>query len=930
MAALLETIPQPDDAPVVFVSYSHRDEDWKKKLLPQLEQLGRLGVLNVWDDRQIKAGVDWYARIREVLEKTRCAVCLISENFLNSSFCMDEEIPYLLQRRHRRRLELFPVLLSDCVWDEHPWLKRWQILPRDAKPIATHFAPDPASVFADVARQVRDYLRTGKGHERPALPGPAPKVDIDRLPQSDDLLFGRRQELNFLNKAWDDQQLNVVVFKASGGVGKTTLVRCWVDAMAEDNYRGAERVFAWSFYSQGTGERVTSGDEFMAKALEWFGDESAGKGLSAWDRGHRLARLIQRGRTLLLLDGLEPLQSGYAFDRGKLKDPGLEVLLFELARRNPGLCVITTREPLADLADDEIKAGVRQFDLDQISTIAGRALLRVSGIQGTDEELEGTVTAFGNHAYAIKLLGAWIGQWHDKHVSRAAGIADLDIPLQKGRHPRRVMQAFAERFDDGPKANLLALIGLFDRPAAAALIAALRERPAIAGLTDHLVDLGGKAWDDEIAALRRLGLLAESSHHAPGEIDAHPLVREHFGERLKAEQPAAWRAGHGRLYEHLKQSAKALPDTLAEMAPLFQAMHHGCQAARHQEALEEVYWARIVRRDQAYVVKKLGAVGSDLAALAGLFDPPWDRPVATLTEAVQAFILNQAAYWLRALGRLREAVAPMRAGLERYVAQENWQYAAIVAGNLSELQLTLGDVAQAVAMGEASFGHADRSGDAFPRMVSHTTWADALHQAGEVARAQALFEAAEALQAEGQPEHPRLYSLRGYRYCDLLLAQGRAAEVRDRARYAIKVAEANNWLLDIALDHLALGRAALALGEPGEARAQLDQAVDGLRQAGQQDYLTRGLLARAALFRETGDFPEARRDLDEAMRIARRSEMRLFQCDAHLESARLALAQRDPETARNELAAARDLVKETGYNRRQPELAQLEARLRQA
>jgi hypothetical protein len=32
-----------------------------------------------------------------------------------------------------------------------------------------------------------------------------------------------------------------------------------------------------------------------------------------------------------------------------------------------------------------------------------------------------------------------------------------------------------------------------------------------------------------------------------------------------------------------------------------------------------------------------------------------------------------------------------------------------------------------------------------------------------------------------------------------------------------------NWLLDIALDHLSL-RAALALGEHGEARALLDQA----------------------------------------------------------------------------------------------------------
>jgi TIR domain len=134
---------------------------------PQLSQLRRLGILQVWDDRQIKAGVDWYARIKEILSKTRCAVCLISANFLNSSFCMDEEIPYLLQQRHKGNLEIFPVLVEDCVWNEHPWLKRWQTLPRDAKPVLTHFADDPAHVFAEVARQVLEYLKTGKGHERP-------------------------------------------------------------------------------------------------------------------------------------------------------------------------------------------------------------------------------------------------------------------------------------------------------------------------------------------------------------------------------------------------------------------------------------------------------------------------------------------------------------------------------------------------------------------------------------------------------------------------------------------------------------------------------------------------------------------------------------------------------------------------------------------
>ena len=67
-------------------------------------------------------------------------------------------------------------------------------------------------------------------------------------------------------------------------------------------------------------------------------------------------------------------------------------------------------------------------------------------------------------------------------------------------------------------------------------------------------------------------------------LDAHPLVREHFGEQLRREQPEAWREGHRRLYEHLKRKAKPLPETVEEMAPLYAAVVHGCQAGKNQEA----------------------------------------------------------------------------------------------------------------------------------------------------------------------------------------------------------------------------------------------------------------------------------------------------------------------------------------------------------
>ena len=302
-------------------------------------------------------------------------------------------------------------------------------------------------------------------------------------------------------------------------------------------------------------------------------------------------------------------------------------------------------------------------------------------------------------------------------------------------------------------------------------------------------------------------------------------MREHFAEQVQAANPDGWRAAHNRLYEHYCGQAEDQPDTLVGLTPLFAAVGHGCQAGRRQEALDRVYWRRIRRDNEAHSIIKLGAIGADLAALAGFFEEPWRRPASELKEADRAWVLSEAGFDLRALGRLAEAAEPMQASLEMYEADENWKAAAITAGNLSELHLAAGAAARAVDVARQAVALADRSGDAFQRMGKRTTLADALHQAGDVAGAAALFAEAEISQRTMQPEYPLLYSLRGYQYHDLLLAQGQADEVLRRATQTLAWDEPFGRLLDTGLHHLALGRACALAGDRAQAAAHLGQVV---------------------------------------------------------------------------------------------------------
>ena len=149
-------------------------------------------------------------------------------------------------------------------------------------------------------------------------------------------------------------------------------------------------------------------------------------------------------------------------------------------------------------------------------------------------------------------------------------------------------------------------------------------------------------------------------------VDAHPLLREYFAAQLKKRGSAP--AAHARLYSHLCASVPYWPEGRNGLLPLYQAVVHGCKAGRFEETRDGVYRDRIQRGTAgfhaAYSTRQLGLFGLDLAAVANFFVEPWGRLAAELTPGDQGWLLNEAAFGLRALNRLAEAREPMRAAVK--------------------------------------------------------------------------------------------------------------------------------------------------------------------------------------------------------------------------------------------------------------------------
>lgn len=809
-------------------------------------------------------------------------------------------------------------------------------------------------------------------------------------------LVGREEELAWLDRLWIDRQSHVVTIMGLGGSGKTALVAEWRNRLLAQGY-APDGLFEWSFHSQEVRDRgAVSADNFLRDALRFFGDREIAESASGREKGTRLAALVGERRSLLLLDGLELLQDTEraAGNLGGLTEGSIEALLCGLATRNRGLCVVTTRVPVAVLERFGPTLAPR-LDLDRLSETAGSELLRrllepTGGkpVVSTQEERRAISSEVGGHSLTLQLLGAYI--YHALgDIRRWREINFVEANSEPGGHAFRVMDAYvawlsAAGLHGQQQLAALRLLGFFDRPADPGSIAALRASPTIPGVTEALDGLDADGWLALIVSLERLGLVTRRDYvvvsvqgydkaaarqagengpagapkqHHPHDygsnalvLDAHPLLREYFARELRRTHQAGWREGHRRLYDHLCRSVPHWPEGIEGLQPLYQAVVHGCAAGRTADACNNVYRARILRGTRFYSKRQLGAISADLTTISCFFERLWDKPSLELDEAAQAWVLGEAASCLRAAGRLHDALGPLRAGLEKVVQQENWKNAAIAAGNLSELKLTLGQIGAAAEDAAKSVDYADLSGDDDQRMVKRTVLANARHQAGDLEGARNLFEEAEVMQGWLNPTEPRLYSLRGYRYCDLLLRPAereawRAAladpglvdshltlcqEVADRATRTLDLVRQSNSLVDIALDHLTLGRAALyaatllarsprrtALSLDlsfATARTRLDAAVDGLRRAGSLGDLSCALIARAQLHHR--DAPDlARRDFDEAWTLA--APMPLHQADVLLTQARLF---RD----RADLARARELIDRHGYGRRRDEIADAE------
>ena len=136
----------------LFISYCHRDEEFRKELETHLAPLAREGIIETWHDRKISPGTPWEDSIDEKLEASDIYLFLVSPDFIASEYCYGKELAFALARHRRGESIVVPIVIRPADW-KGTALAKIQGLPKDAIPVSTW--PNRDEAWLDVINGIR-------------------------------------------------------------------------------------------------------------------------------------------------------------------------------------------------------------------------------------------------------------------------------------------------------------------------------------------------------------------------------------------------------------------------------------------------------------------------------------------------------------------------------------------------------------------------------------------------------------------------------------------------------------------------------------------------------------------------------------------------------------------------------------------------------
>lgn len=553
-----------------------------------------------------------------------------------------------------------------------------------------------------------------------------------RLPRHEGGFFGRSDEIKSILEDLRSVEKKILVICAPGGNGKTALVEAVLNSMKRKQFETYNWIFEWSFYNQGVDQGLSSSDAFF-EAIYAFLGMSFPPGPHA-DRAAPLSHRLSEDRGLLILDGLEPLQSAPGDRTGAIYDTELRRFLQRIQFSNSGCCIVTTRVSPTDISG-QYKKSVSLYQLDNLRETDAVSMLQSIGVRGSTEQISEAARAVNCNPMTLRLLGNYLRLMHDGRAAMWRELDLLDEDAKQGNSIIKMLRQYSRWLEKSDN-TVWSLVGFFRRPAT---------RLETETLWNSLnVDLNQTEQQNSgelkraIARLSELGLLYPPT--SATYLDCHPVIRQ-YQRSLHDTTSEPWLKGHLALGNLLENSVEDKPSSLTEFLLTYDAVFHFASAGQLLYAWEKLVVPKLWQDDHVSTTV-FGLLYAELETLKSFFEFPFTHSSTGLNLSQRAALGSQVAFILSSLNKLSAAMDIQAENYRLRSELGEWELANIAAGSAAEYGLIGGDLRRSVGFMSLAMRAARRLSSPRWRLAALCTAGAIRHEMGRPRLAKLHFDRA--------------------------------------------------------------------------------------------------------------------------------------------------------------------------------------------
>jgi len=565
---------------------------------------------------------------------------------------------------------------------------------------------------------------------------------------------------------------------------------------------------------------------------------------------------------------------------------------FADAPKADGLCLITTRFLLRDLSEWH-ECGYENLSLIDLSISDSLLMLRSRGIKGSNEELREVIGRYKGHVLSLTSLAGYLNRYYDGDIKHAPKVKFVLSDKERFKDVNKLLRKYAEKMYESERI-FLHVFSLFRQEVTEDDFAGIFQHEIEdTNFNNVLIKMNELDFRDLINGLVDWRLISYDETNK--SYTTHPLIKSYFESDFDEKNK---KLCHNRNYQYFGENAPERPETLEEMQPLFEQVYHGCHSGMYDKVLKDIYKAKIQRGEEYHLIHKLSSWETNIRIVQNFFPSRDMTKLPLLTDRCdQSYLLGEAGLSSAYTGRALLAEKCFGVMIEMDVEDGDLKESSIAYHNLSEVQIRIGKLSEAINSAIKAFEYSEKNKDKQMQSHSKSILAYGYFLRGEMEKADKLF--AEANDLEKKVTGKELISIWGVQYAYFLLKYnrvGEASELNDKNLEFCIEYNSNDGISQCNCITGAVERLKRDFNKAGE---HLERSLEISKNGSNIWIKVEALLERGRLRVDTGDLKGAITDAETVLEIINRTEFNLYRPDMEVLLSKAYLKLGDRDKARN-------------------------------